>query len=175
MDDNYIKKRLQSQDKIAFDFVFTYYYSGLCLFVNQYVQDRDIAEDLVQDFFIHFWIDCPNINISGSLKSYFFSAVKNRSLDYIKHLEVEKQYKEHILSKSGEPSESYEYAETELMELIKIGLQKVQPRCREIFVLSRFKGKSNNEIAGVYKISQRTVELQISNALKVLKKELANI
>ncbi|MBL7111517.1 MAG: RNA polymerase sigma-70 factor [Bacteroidales bacterium] len=174
MDENYIKKKLQSQDKIVFDYVFTYYYSGLCAFVNHFVHDRDVSEDLVQDFFVHFWIDCPKIEISGSLKSYFFSAVKNKTSDYFKHVKVKNHYKDHILSKQVVKTEASEYAEVELMALIKKGLKKLQPRCREIFVLSRFNGKSNKEISEFFKISQRTVELQISNALKILRIELAD-
>jgi RNA polymerase sigma-70 factor (ECF subfamily) len=175
MDDIYINKGLQNQDKIVFNFVFTYYYSGLCAFVNQYVNDKDVAEDLVQDFFVHFWEDCPNIRITGSLKSYFFTAVKNEALDYLRHVEVKKRYKDYILLKKPIDLKADEYTEKELMGIIKKGLQKLQPRCSEIFVLSRFNGKSNKEIAQFFKISQRTVELQISNALKVLKKELAYI
>ncbi len=174
MDENYIKKKLRSQDKIVFDYVFTYYYSALCTFVNQSVQNRDVAEELVQDFFVHFWMECPELEISGSLKSYFFSAVRNKTADYYKHVKVKNHYREFILSKQAVKTEESEYAEVELLALIKKGLKKLQPRCREIFVLSRFNGKSNKEISELFKISQRTVELQISNALKILRIELAD-
>ncbi len=60
------------------------------------------------------------------------------------------------------------------MEIIDQQLLKSPPRCREIFTLSRFKGISNKEIAESLKISKRTVELQISNALKALKKALSD-
>lgn len=173
MDDYYINKGLQNQDRIVFDFVFTYYYSGLCAFVNQYVNDKDVAEELVQDFFVRFWVDCPNLEIKVSLKAYFFASVKNDALDYIKHQAVKKRYKDYILQNSPIVFEEDAYAEKELMGIITNGLLKLQPRCSEIFVLSRFKGKSNKEISKVFKISQRTVEIQISNALKLLKKELA--
>jgi RNA polymerase sigma-70 factor (ECF subfamily) len=62
--------------------------------------------------------------------------------------------------------------EPELTELIEKGMQKLPPRCREIFILSRFEGKDNGEIAEMLGISKRTVELQISNALKILRTEL---
>ncbi|HWS00502.1 MAG TPA: sigma-70 family RNA polymerase sigma factor, partial [Prolixibacteraceae bacterium] len=51
-------------------------------------------------------------------------------------------------------------------------LDKLAPRCREIFQMSRLKGFTNEEIAGQLGLSKRTVELQISNALKILRKEL---
>jgi RNA polymerase sigma-70 factor (ECF subfamily) len=174
MDDHFIKERLKSQDKSVFDSIFSYYYSGLCAFSYQFVQNRDVAEDLVQEFFVRFWTDCPSIEITGSLKSYFFTSVKNKSLDYLKHLQVRSKHKENYLSEQEVFSEFMEYAETELMDLIELELKKLQPRCQEIFRMSRFKGISNKEIAESLNLSQRTVELQISNALKVLKKELKN-
>ncbi len=51
-------------------------------------------------------------------------------------------------------------------------MEKLPPRCREIFHLSRFEGKNNATIAQMLGISKRTVELQISNALKILRTEL---
>lgn len=174
MDDFFIKEKLKSQDKSVFDAVFTYYYSGLCAFSNHFVNNKDVAEDLVQDFFVHFWTNCPDIAITGSLKSYFFTSVKNKSLDYLKHQKVKLQHKDLSLSSHEEINESDVYTETELLEIIEKKITKLPPRCREIFILSRFKGKTNKEISELLHISKRTVELQISNALKVLKKELSN-
>jgi RNA polymerase sigma-70 factor (ECF subfamily) len=51
-------------------------------------------------------------------------------------------------------------------------MEKLPPRCREIFILSRFEGKDNGKIAETLGLSKRTVELQISNALKILRVEL---
>lgn len=51
-------------------------------------------------------------------------------------------------------------------------MEKLPSRCREVFCLSRFEGKNNATIAEMLDISKRTVELQISNALKILRTEL---
>lgn len=174
MEDKFIIDRLRAQDKKIFDAVFTYYYSGLCAFVYQYINDRDTVEDLVQDFFVKFWADSQRIEITGSLKAYLFSALRNSALDYLKHQQVKARFKDQYLATGDITSESYEYAESELMEIIDQQLLKLPPRCREIFTLSRFRGISNKEIAESLKISKRTVELQISNALKALKKALAD-
>jgi RNA polymerase sigma-70 factor (ECF subfamily) len=64
------------------------------------------------------------------------------------------------------------FIESELQQKIKSALEKLPPRTREIFVLSRTKGYSNDEIADMLNLSKRTVETQISNALKVLRVEL---
>ncbi|MGM0376752.1 MAG: sigma-70 family RNA polymerase sigma factor, partial [Bacteroidota bacterium] len=64
------------------------------------------------------------------------------------------------------------YVESELQSRIKSAFEKLPPRINEVFTLSRFKGYSNDEIAGQLNISKRTVETQISNALKILREEL---
>jgi len=64
------------------------------------------------------------------------------------------------------------FAESELRQAIEKSLKKLQPRCREIFELSRLSGLSNQEISERLAISKRTVELQVTNALKILRKEL---
>src|SRR5659263_394918 len=69
------------------------------------------------------------------------------------------------------PTEHY-FAEAELQQAIQKSLEKLPPRCREIFELSRLDGLSNQHISEQLGLSKRTVELQISNSLKVLRKEL---
>jgi RNA polymerase sigma-70 factor, ECF subfamily len=175
MDDGFIKQRLKKQDRVIFESVFTYYYSGLCAFARQFVQNRELAEDLVQDFFVEFWTDCPDLEIAGSVKNYFFTAIKNRSLDHLKHLQVRARHNNYIHAVQNIRTESFTYAESELNEIIERAMKQLQPRCRQIFEMSRFKGLSNKKIAESLNISQRTVELQISKALKVMRQALSDL
>ena len=172
MDDSFIKARLKRRDKKTFDSVFTYYYSGLCAYAYKYIKDRSRVEDIVQDFFVSFWADCMDIEVNGPLKSYFLSAVKNRCLDEIKHENIKSRYTNHVINLSSEIEGENGYAEAELLEIIEIRIANLQPRTREIFTMSRFQGKSNKEISALLGISKRTVEIQISTALKELKKHL---
>jgi RNA polymerase sigma-70 factor, ECF subfamily len=174
LNDLLIIERLERGDKVVFDYIFNYYYSSLCAFSMQYIKDRNEVEDLVQDFFVSLWIDAPNLRIRASLKSYLFTGVKNRCLDFQKHQKVAEKYRVYILfsaENDDNPTEHY-FAESELRQAIQKSLEKLSPRCREIFELSRLNGLSNREISEQLGISKRTVELQISNSLKVLRKEL---
>lgn len=174
LDEKLLITGLQQQNKVIFDLVFTYYYSGLCAFANQMLKDMQASEDLVQDFFVKLWFQGSHLQINCSLKSYFFSSVKNRALDFLKHEKVKTQYA--ILNDgcndSVTPDEIWEFTQGELEELIEKALTQVPPRAREIFELSRFKGVANEEIARQLNISKRTVEVQISKALQVLRTEL---
>jgi RNA polymerase sigma-70 factor (ECF subfamily) len=174
MNDLLLIEGLQKRDKIVFDYIFNYYYSSLCVFSLQYLKDRNAVEDLVQDFFVFLWMESPRFQIKSSLKSYLFAAIKNRCLDLQKHKKVTEKYRTFILfsADNGNDSADQCFAESELRLAIKKSMEKLSLRCREIFELSRFKGLSNQEIADQLGISKRTTELQISNALKILKKEL---
>lgn len=174
MKDLLLIEGLKRRDKLVFDYIFNYYYSSLCAFSLQYLNDRNPVEDLVQDFFVSLWIEAPHLQINSSLKSYLFASIKNRCLDHQKHQIVTEKYRTFILfsSDNGNDSTDHYFAESELRIAIQKSLEKMAPRCREIFELSRNNGFSNQEISEKLGISKRTVELQISNSLKILKKEL---
>lgn len=167
---------LGRRDKVIFDYIFNYYYSSLCTFSMQYIHDRNEAEDIVQDFFVSLWLDAPRMQINTSLKAYLFAGVKNRCLDLQKHSKVIEKYKAFILFAAENTDSSFDhcFAESELRQAIGKSMTKLPPRCREIFELSRLNGLSNQEISDKLGISKRTVELQISNSLKILRKELVD-
>jgi RNA polymerase sigma-70 factor (ECF subfamily) len=174
MDEKYLINELKNKNKVVFDFVFTYYYSGLCAYARRWVIDEDTAEDLVQDFFVHLWIEGHRLEITSSLKSYLFASIRNRSINYLKHNQVKKRYENYITKQHSESLQftEWEFTEAEIIELVEKTMEKLPPRCREVFCLSRFEGKNNAAIAEMLDISKRTVELQISNALKILRTEL---
>ena len=165
---------MKEKNKVVFDVVFSYYYSGLCAFANRYLYSHAATEDLVQDFFVELWIESHRLEIKSSLKSYLFTSIRNRCFDWHKHQKAAEKYRKMVLSK-GEVSEiplDEMLAETELRNSIQKALIKLSPRCREIFTLSRIKGLSNKQIAEHLGLSKRTIELQISNSLKILRTEL---
>ena len=175
MKDILLIEGLGKKDKVVFDYVFNYYYSSLCVFSFQYIKDRSVVEDLVQDFFVTIWLEAPRLHFGTSIKSYLFSGIKNRCLDYQKHQKVSEKYKTYLLFNSEIEDDSFEhyFAETELRQAIEKSLVKLPPRCREIFELSRASKLTNQEISDQLGISKRTVEVQISNALKIFRKELS--
>lgn len=166
--------RLKSGDQTAFELLFHFYYPGLVMFASQFTANTEDAEEIVQDFFVRFWEKHRQLVPRDSLKNYFFSSVKNRSLDFLKHQRIEKKYVNEMveLSKHHFAYDTDLFVSSELQERLKRGVGHLPEKCREIFMMSRIRGLKNEEIAAELSISKRTVETQISKALKVLRVEL---
>jgi len=166
--------RLKNGDQTAFELLFHFYYSGLVIYASQFTADRDEAEEIVQDFFVRFWQKHQQILLSDSLKNYFFSSIRNSSINYLKHKKIEDGYLKEIYDLSNEhlAYDTNLYVASELQDKIKNSIEILPDKCREIFMMSRMRGMKNEEIASELNLSKRTVESQISNALKVLRVEL---
>ena len=166
--------RLKEGDQTAFELLFHFYYPGLVIYASQFTADRAEAEEIVQEFFVRFWQKHQQILFSDSLKNYFFSSVRNSSLNYLKHKKIEASYLKEIYDLSNEHLvyDTNLYVISELQEKIKSSIDLLPEKCREIFMMSRIRGLKNEEIAIELNLSKRTVETQISNALKVLRVEL---
>jgi RNA polymerase sigma-70 factor (ECF subfamily) len=166
--------RLIEGDQTAFELFFRFYYPGLLIFTKQILFDAIEAENIVQEFFVNIWLNRKKIKGSSTLKGYFFISVKNRALNFLKS----KQVKENAISELKyliDTDSLYQpdiFVESELQGKIVEALKKLPKRTHEIFVLNRKKGYSNDEIADMLNISKRTVETQISNALRILRLEL---
>ena len=156
-----------------FDYLFHYYYSGLVAFSFNYVEEMDAAEDLVQDFFFHLWLNRDKLAIHQSIKSYFFSAVKNKSLDFLKHRKIGNKIENELAYlRTGAIEDPDFLVESELNEYLKDALGKLPEKCRKIFLMNRFDGIKPAEIAKQENISIRTVEGHIGKAINILRTEL---
>ncbi len=166
--------RLKSGDQTAFELLFHFYYPGLVIYSAQFTADRAEAEELVQDFFVRFWQKQRQLIPGDSLKNYFFSSVKNSSLNYLKHKKIEEKYVQEMieLSKHHLAYDPDLYVISELQEMIRTSIDGLPEQCRRIFVMNRIQGMNSEEIAEELAISKRTVETQISKALKVLRVQL---
>lgn len=166
--------RLKAGDQTAFELLFHFYYPGLVMYSTQFTADRMEAEEIVQDFFVRFWQKHQQILLTDSLKSYLFLSVKNGCLNYLKHKKVEEKYIQKMTELSNRHI-AYDpdlYVASELQEKVKSAIDLLPEKCREIFIMSRIQGLRNEEIATNLNLSKRTVETQISKALKVLRVEL---
>jgi RNA polymerase sigma-70 factor, ECF subfamily len=156
----------------------------LCQYAHRFTGRPDIAEDIVQETFLNIWKGRSGKDIHGSLHSYLFAAVRNGAMNYLKRLIIERKYTAitarqiqtavNYLQITREDGSSLLIAE-EMEKSMENALDKLAPRCREIFVLSRKEGMKHSEIADRLKISQNTVHRQISIAIDKLYVKLAHL
>lgn len=162
-----------NDDKEAYRTLFELFYSALCLFANRYVEERIIAEDLVQDVFVNIWENRKKINVESSAKNYLFVCVKNHCINHIKQ-EMCRQNHMDVYKTKMEVEHDYEefYLHTELKSLLDEALAKLPETYRLIFEMSRLEGNTNKEIAEKLNIPLRTVERYKVKVIEVLKKDL---
>ncbi len=163
-------------DQKALEEVFELFYQPMCRFAAGYLPDKDSAEDIVQQIFINLWNQRDSIEPGKPLKSYLFTSVKNRCLNYIRD---HKKYRNYYLDVETEleiPVKERDIAsEADLENQLARALEKLPEKCREVFLLCRFEDMKYKEVAQQLNISQKTVEAQMSKALKILRTELKDI
>ena len=166
-------KGLRSGKESAYEQLFAEYYRPLSLFAVRFVNDLETAKEIVQDLFVALYENRKSLLITTSLKSYLYQSVRNRCLNHLKHIQVDRKHLEN-LKVNQESSEDLEATieKGELEARIFQIVSDLSPRCQDIFRRSRVNGMKNSEIAEHLDISIRTVETQISNALKVLREKL---
>ncbi|MGV8093238.1 MAG: RNA polymerase sigma-70 factor [Mangrovibacterium sp.] len=166
--------RICKGDRMAFDIAFRRYYPGLVIFASQFTLEGSSAEEIVQDFFVKLWEKRSSLTFTDSMKSYFFTSVKNRCFNYLKHKKIEMEVLEKLKS-IAQQSLLFDpdvYVTSELQERITQAVNTLPRKCREVFIMSRFKGMKNDEIARELNLSKRTVETHISNAINSLRHDL---
>ena len=154
----------------AFRSLFQRHYSSLCRYASYLMEDDAAAEDIVQDTFLVLWEKRNSTDIIDSVKPYLARSIRNRCLNLIKSSKVREGYAT-LVQKKVQPVEvellEYEYFELRLQ--IEACIEKLPPRCQEIFQKSRFDQLKQKEIAETMDISIRTVKVQINKALQFLR------
>lgn len=171
--DQSLAESIRNSNQGVFELVFNYYYSGLVVYADQIIKNMAVSEDIVQSVFMKLWETREVIEIR-SFRSYFIQCVKNRCIDHIRSQQVKQRVDNRIPETINLVMEEDLWTKNELNELLENSIESLPPRCREIFKMSRFENLKIAEIADQLNISRRTVETQISNALKILRVKLAD-
>lgn len=174
------KGDLIPQDEVElFKKIYVAYTPDLVATAARYVS-MSVAEDLVQELFLKVWNQKLFLCVKAlELRYFLFASLRNSCLDVLRHEEVKLGYIDYykknlemeILSCSDQPF--YYAEENNNLDALFREVNKLPPKCREIFLESYIDGKKSAEIAREKCISQRTVEAQLYKALKMLRSALA--
>jgi RNA polymerase sigma-70 factor (ECF subfamily) len=169
--DTILLNRMREGDSASFNALFDRYWEMLYATVFSVCSDREVCSEIVHDIFLNLWLKREKLQIE-SFKAYILASaryhvyrhVKNarkNSLEYREDLE----YSSRVSMNDGELNIHYQ----DLEKSVDKELEELPRRCKEIFTLSRREQLSNDEIAIRLDISKRTVENQLTHALRHLR------
>ncbi|MBB4035120.1 RNA polymerase sigma-70 factor (ECF subfamily) [Dysgonomonas hofstadii] len=168
-------KRIKDGDIKAFEHVFRQYYAPLCMYSYSITGQQEASEEVVQELFYVLWRDRQELRILRSIKSYLYGAIRNQSLQYIEHKNIQNRYKEkalyqHKATHDETPHEQMEYRELE--KIIDQALKRLPERRLKIFRMHRNDGKKYKEIAEILSLSVKTVEAEMTKTYQALRLEI---
>lgn len=178
-----ISEGLRARDLSVYKEIYFLYHGRLVLFARKFTGDIEIARDIVQDAFLNLWEKSDSLEITISPKAYLFQAVRNRALNFNRHVQVRQNAKDQIIFQIDAAERAFynsfddpyqSLLELELDKRIECTISSMPDKCKEVFELSRQSNLKNKEIANQMGISVKMVEKYISKALRILRTELSD-
>jgi len=161
-------RQLKLNDEGAFDALFQHYSALVYRFAYSYLKSRVEAEEIVQDCFLKIWEKRQQLRDDISLKGYLFTTAHHGILNQLRRSQHQQRFQTHVATQQpAVATNEAEYSEMEV--LYQAALEKLPPKRRQIFILSRQQGLTYPEIARQLNLSVKTVETQIMQALKFLR------
>ena len=146
--------------------LFDYFYVPLCEYSFQILKDKMDAEDVVLDVFIFIWKNSDRINIGKSIRSYLFTSVRNRSLNYLRSIRSEAL--DQALDIPVLDPALIDIDIKDISIVISAALDTVSERARSVWKMKRDEGRTNLEIAHQLNVSEKTVEADVTRIRKLL-------
>lgn len=174
---------LRNKELDAYEELFFKYHGRLVLFARKFTGNLEFAQDIVQDAFMALWEKADGLTINTSPKAYLFQAVRNRSLNLNRHLNVKQAVQNEMVSKITEVEQNiysnfddpfYSLLELEMKQKIEMVIESMPEKCQLVFKMSRREQKKNKEIANEMGISVKMVEKYMSTALRILRSKLSD-
>jgi RNA polymerase sigma-70 factor (ECF subfamily) len=173
-----IEEQIRAGNESAFDALFTAWYGKLQAYAFSVLQNESQAEEVVQTVFCRIWEKRRQWRVHTSMKAYLYGSVYHQCMDGLRRTKQVRKHQRHVLQSSTEAQAAPASGKAELKELetrLQVALSQLPDQCRAIFQLSRFGGLKYREIAEQLGLSVKTVEAQVSKALKHLRDQLTDL
>lgn len=171
LSDEFLYQRVKSSDNQAFDELYARYWKRLFEYAYKLVQDQIQAEDIVQEVFVHLWENSSQKEIHH-LSGYLFRSVKYQVATLIRNNKWKVEWDSVEMEDIPDENQVNEFSKEELFQLLEESIEKLPPKCKEVFRLHKKEGFSTKEIAHSLNISPRTVENQIQKAMNSLRSDM---
>ena len=166
---------LRQGDETALRKIFDRYYALLMGDIYRILPDEDTCQDLAQEVFVELWRKRSELEIHTSLRAYLRRAAVNRALNHLKTQRktlLEDDPKWDVAADDPLETTALHEKQEGLEAALYQAIDQLPERCRMVFSLSRFENMSHKEIAEKLGISVKTIENQITKAMKMLREAL---
>lgn len=168
-----LMKRIKSNDSQAFEELFNNLWEPLYKRAQAILLDEDIAKDIVQEVWVDFWQRRHDI-VNDNIEAYLMQSTRFSVYKELKRNPLKSDHLAYLETVECQSSSDDVVIFNQTQQMIHHSVDQLPNRCKEIFKMSREEQLSNAEIASQLNISKRTVETQISFAIKNLKMRLSS-
>lgn len=162
--------------KETFKSLFQKHYPRLCHIAYGYVLDRDDSEDIVQELFINAWDKGKDTLPEKEFAAYMTTAIRNNCISFLRKKQgAFVSIDDYPTAAIDTPDEIYDDADEAKSpdNLLQVALASLPPKCKEVFLLAKLKGMKYREIAEKLNLSEKTIENQMTRAIRLLRTYVA--
>ena len=162
------------KDHKSFERIYREHFPGLLSFAKWLTKDEADAQEIVQDVFLKIWESGQVSEADPRLKAYLFKAVKNKGLNFLRDKKKfsRDENESNVIDYQMNAQEKLEF--NTLKAQIDFAIGRLPDRCKMVFLLKRREGLSHKAIAELMEISEKTIENQMTKAMKMIKEFLEN-
>ena len=165
---------IKNLDEKSFNTLIDLLWEPMMIYAASIIMDDTMAKDLVQDVWADYWQRKEEIDVQN-IKAYLYKAIRYRCYNHFRDKKFNETQLEAAKAIFIVPDVEQHQDVIELSKWINRTIESLPKRCQEVFKLSRINDINNVEIAKQLNISQRSVENQISLALRKLRKDLTTV
>jgi len=162
---------IKNNSETAFKVVYNEYFGQLQQFISRMSQDQDLSEEVVQRTMVKVWEQREKIVLKTSLKAYLYKIAYHEYLMYLRKKSRFPAIEDATMEAIDEIEDEQE--NQLLLEKIRQEIDKLPPKCREVFIMSKVRGMKYKEIAEELGISTKTIENHMTKALRSIREALS--
>ena len=166
---------LKNGNEEAYEYLMNAYYNQLCAYALGLTKDKFKAEDIVQNVFFKVWKKRKKLSEINSIKNFLYKSVYNEFIDeFRKNKNLTLMDEDHIKHLNTIVDEINPNELTRLIDIVKMEIDNLPPKCRTIFKLAKLEGLTYREIAEYQSISLRTVENHMAKAFSIIRDKIGD-
>ncbi|MCF7567765.1 RNA polymerase sigma-70 factor [Sabulilitoribacter arenilitoris] len=159
----------------AYLYLINTYSRRLFAYALTLIDDHALAQDILQNVYLNVWRHRKKLKTKYTIQSFLYKSIYNEFINQHKHKQALSVLEEKYANSLEKVVNNTEELNIDrIINLVNKEIDKLPPRCKQIFILSKKEGLSNIEISEYLGISINTVEVQITKAFKVLREKLGD-